>query len=195
MAYSVTTLVKINTRSASVINGLDTTEGIKNRFRGFVEEVYSELGLLLLAYSGQREYPEQWELRLKYLLGGHRASSPGGSWHNFGRAIDIVPVWADGSLNWNMNASGWARVAKIASKWGLTSGASFGDPGHFKYTKGVTLPQLRSMKPGWEIYTKMESKSKPLGTRYKWIKPALWTGLGVLAIYGIFTYTKARDDA
>jgi len=189
MAYPIDTYVKIHNRSAATINGLQTTPAIQSRFQSFIDEVYSRIGLLLLAYSGQRSYAEQWELRKKYLTGGPRASEPGGSWHNFGRAIDIVPVDYAGTPNWKMGASGWKRVADIAAKYGIKSGASFGDPGHFKYEKGTYLAKLRRENPGWEAYKEAQNQ---YDKKNKWVKPLVITSLVGLLGFTIFTTLKNR---
>jgi len=193
MPYPVNTLVRISTRTANTINGLESPQYVKNIFSAFTEAVFNELGLLLLAYSGQRDYALQWELRQKYLEGGPRAASPGGSWHNFGLAIDIIPVFYDGKPNWDLPDSVWIKIDAIGRRFGLVSGASFGDPGHFKYTKGSSLVALRTNKPGWEQYLVLEKKmGKGEKKGVKWLKPALYIGLGGLAIYGIFELTKRR---
>ena len=187
MPYPVDTLLKIRNRSLNTVGGLKSSQFIQSQFVGFLTDVYRKIGLLLLVYSGQRNYPEQWELRKEYLAGGNIAASPGGSWHAYGRAVDVVPVWYDGSLNWEMNPSGWKRIADIAAGWGLKSGASFGDPGHFKYTAGASLVQLRNANPGWEQYKELEEKMKQ--KKIPWRMIALFAGLGGIAI---FTYNKNR---
>jgi len=187
MAYPTTTFIVVHNRSAETINGLNTTPEIRERFLNFIDDVYLNLGLLLLVYSGQRDYAEQWDLRIKYLQGGSRAASPGGSWHNFGRAIDVIPVDFSGRPIWQIEAQTWRSIDAIAAKYGLKSGASFGDPGHFKYQAGANLVQLRQMFPGWEQYAQMEKKVE--GDN-KWVKPLVITALAGLAGFTIFTYLK-----
>lgn len=194
MAYPVNTLVSINSRTANTINALESRQLTKTVFRAFTEAVLDELSLLLLVYSGQRSYAEQWELRKKYLEGGPRAAPPGGSYHNFGLAIDVIPVFYDGKPNWELPQSVWTKIQAIANRFGLESGASFGDPGHFKYKSATSLAVLRNSKPGWQQYGVLE-KQMGKGTaikRQNWIQPALYIGIGGLVIYGIFEYTKRR---
>lgn len=187
MPYPSTTLVVVHNRSAETINGLDTTPEIRERFQNFVDDVFLNLGLLLLVYSGQRDYAEQWDLRRKFLQGGDRAASPGGSWHNFGRAIDVIPVDFSGSPIWKLEAQTWRSIDAIAAQYGIKSGASFGDPGHFKYTSGANLVQLRQMSPGWEQYAQMEKKVED---DKKWVKPLMTVALVGLGVFTIFTYLK-----
>lgn len=155
-AYPASIYNKNVQRSYGTINALKTSSQIKGNFKRFYNQVYRQLGILLLAYSGQRDYPEQWELRKKYLSGGHRASSPGWSWHPYGRAIDVVPVSVDGSLVWNTRD--WSKIRQIALANGLESGHTFGDPGHFTYKTGTSLELERGLNPGWEYYKLMEEQ-------------------------------------
>lgn len=141
-------------RSYNTIAALKTSSQIKSKFKRFYNQVYTQLGILLLAYSGQRDYAEQWNLRQKYLAGGNRASSPGWSWHPYGRAIDVVPISEDGSLVWNTRD--WSKIRNIAFANGLESGHTFGDPGHFTYKTGTTLALQRGFNPGWEYYKILE---------------------------------------
>ena len=192
MAYPTDTLIKIGVRNSSTLGALQGPSDIAQRFEGFLTDVHSSIGLLLMAYGGQRNYTDQWKLRLAHLQGGPRAAAPGGSWHTYGRAIDVVPVWLDGTANWDMNQSGWKRVEDIAEKWGLKTGLSFGDPGHIKYTSGASLVDLRKSNPGWEQYVQLEKKMKKKEKGNPWIKPLIYTSVGLLANYGIFEYNKRR---
>ena len=204
MPYPTGTLISIGIRTADTINALDSSESVKNSFRAFDDAVFEQLHLMLLIYSGQRTYAKQWELRQKYLDGGAKAASPGGSYHNFGRAVDVIPVFYDGKPNWKLPDSVWIKIERIANQFGLQTGRSFGDPGHIKNTQGVTLLQLRNAKPGWEAFAQAEktlTKVSPVKQALafltpaegnKWIKPVGWGLLGVGVIYGIFEYRKNR---
>lgn len=202
MPYPQQTQIKIRGRSIQTIHALKSPKPIKDSFHSLLDQVQSELGLILLMYSGQRSYAEQWELRKKYLAGGKRAATPAGSWHPFGRAVDVIPVFYDGTPNWALPDSVWAQIEKIGNRYGLTSGRSFNDPGHFKNMQGATLVKLRRANPGWEQYAEAEKKlSSPIkkvimaltpAEGNKWIKPVVYTGLAGLTIYGIFELTKTR---
>jgi len=158
MAYPASVYNKNVLRSYATIAALNTSQDIKSKFKRFYNQVYRQHGILLLVYSGQREYPKQWDLRQKYLAGGNRASSPGWSWHNFGRAIDVIPVSIDGSLDWKTRD--WSKIRQIAKLHALESGHSFGDPGHFTYKTGTSLELQRTTKPGWEYYQVLEDNMK-----------------------------------
>lgn len=156
-SYPQSVYVKNIFRTLATINGLQTTQGNRAKFRGFINAVYGELGILLLAYSGQRSYAQQWELRKKYLAGGPKAAAPGWSWHRYGRAIDTVPVNADGSLNWKTRD--WAAIHKIAARYGLENGLTYADPGHILFRGDTTLSSERAINPGWEMYSISEDQS------------------------------------
>jgi len=188
--YSQPTYLRNVTRSYANIAALNTSSQNKARFKRLVNAVYNDLGLLLLVYSGQRTYAEQWELRKKYLAGGARAALPGWSWHPYGRAIDTVPLNSDGSANWNTRD--WAKIHKLAESFGLEHGRAFGDPGHFLYRTGTTLENERAMNPGWEAYEQKEKDAGIMaqkdtespGRSIKVGKILAFTGLGIAALLG-----------
>lgn len=170
---------------------LESPQSVKDAYKGFLDEVFTELSLLLLMYSGQRSYAEQWELRKKYLEGGTRAASPGYSWHPYGRGVDVIPVFYDGKPNWELPSSVWVKIAAIGQRWGLKSGIMYGDPGHFESSQGLSLAQYREVFPGWEVYAALEKKMNGMT---KWVKQVLYFGIGGMLIYGIFTYLNRPDD-
>lgn len=183
MVYPAKVYNKNVLRSYNTIAGLKTSSQIKANFKRFYNAVYTQLGILLLAYSGQRDYPEQWELRQRYLAGGNRASAPGWSWHPYGRAIDVVPVSVDGSLVWNTRD--WSKIRQIALANGLESGHTFGDPGHFTYKTGTSLEQQRILNPGWEYYKLLEDN---MGfTKPKDVEGRRFPVGAVLATAGVLT--------
>lgn len=51
-------------------------------------------------------------------------AQPGHSWHNFGLAVDIVPMGATGP-DWNINHPDWKTIHSSARALGLTCGADF----------------------------------------------------------------------
>jgi peptidoglycan L-alanyl-D-glutamate endopeptidase CwlK len=68
-------------------------------------------------------------------------AAPGHSWHQFGLAVDLVPVDSAGSPDWNVQHPVWQRLVYIGETLGLVSGAlfhSFPDWPHFQLTG--TLP-------------------------------------------------------
>lgn len=64
--------------------------------------------------------------------------------HNFGLAIDIVPI-ENGKLNWETN--NWDIIGRIGESRGLEWGGrwKFFDRPHFQNLQGRTLQQLRTL--------------------------------------------------
>lgn len=63
-------------------------------------------------------------------------AQPGHSWHNFGLAVDVVPLEPTGP-DWNTQHPRWQRVVTVGDSLGLVSGAqfrSFPDYPHFQLT-------------------------------------------------------------
>lgn len=60
------------------------------------------------------------------------AAQAGYSWHQFGMAVDVVPMVND-EPDWNDGAK-WNRIVAIAESLGLTSGTSWGDRPHLQLT-------------------------------------------------------------
>ena len=63
-------------------------------------------------------------------------AQPGASYHNYGLAIDIVPMTALGP-DWNKTHPVWQRLISVGTSLGLTAGAqfrSFPDWPHFQLT-------------------------------------------------------------
>jgi len=187
MPYSQQTIDNNLNRSLSTIAEL--RPGSQPKFRGFLMELLNDYGILFLMYSGFRDYPEQWELRKKYLAGGSKASAPGFSWHNFKRGIDGVPISFQGVADWKSNK--WETIGRIAKKWGLSWGASFGDKPHIADKTGTTLIHEQSLKPGWQYYQNLETPgAKPLDVEPQVIsrifRPnALGIVVGLAVIFGV----------
>lgn len=49
---------------------------------------------------------------------------PGHSWHQFGLAVDLVPL-AGGRPDWNATHPTWQRIVQLGNSLGLTEGAGF----------------------------------------------------------------------
>ena len=159
----------------------------QRKFRNFVSTVLDELGIPLLLYSTTRNYAEQWDLRIKYLMGGALASAPGYSWHNFGRAGDVVPITLTGIADWN--SSKWPEIIAIAQRFGLISGISFGDTNHLANKEGATLASLRAQNPVPAKYTQMDKPEIPKDVDLiPMVTPALpsWLPLTVVGLGLIF---------
>lgn len=74
----------------------------------------------------------------------------GQSWHNFGLAIDVVPLVA-GKAMWDESNPIWRALADIAKKQGLSWGGDwtggFRDIPHFEWHPGLTL---KAAKAAWD---------------------------------------------
>lgn len=70
----------------------------------------------------------------------------GQSYHNYGLAIDFVPIDAVGKLDWNPKHPAWETVIKCAESVGFESGArwkKFVDIPHLQITGGLTIEQCK----------------------------------------------------
>lgn len=97
--------------------------------------------------DGFRSVEEQDKLYAKgrTALGSIITKARGGcSNHNFGLAIDIVPI-ENGKLNWETN--NWDIIGRIGESRGLEWGGrwKFFDRPHFQNLQGRTLQQLRTL--------------------------------------------------
>jgi peptidoglycan L-alanyl-D-glutamate endopeptidase CwlK len=105
-------------------------------------------GVLLLVVQAKRTNEEQAVLYAKGRTapGGKVTNArPGYSWHNFGRAYDVVVV-EDGNIVWE--GPKYKKAGEIGKSLGLVWGGDFkgvrGDLGHFEYHPGLTLAGARS---------------------------------------------------
>ena len=63
-------------------------------------------------------------------------AEPGSSYHNFGLAVDVVPMTALGP-DWNVDHPAWKRIVEVGQSVGLVSGSlwrTFPDYPHFQLT-------------------------------------------------------------
>ena len=76
--------------------------------------------------------------------GPHRTRARGGeSYHNYGLAIDVIPINIDGSVVWKPGAETWGSIYSIAHKYGFEDIGSW-DPGHLQMTFGLSIDQLQN---------------------------------------------------
>lgn len=113
-------------------------------------------GIELLVTSTLRTFEEQAKL---YAMGrtapGNKVTNarPGESLHNFGCAVDVVPL-VHGKAVWDNNM--WPLIGMLGEKLGLTWGGrwKFKDLPHFQLTLGVTLAELnRRHSAGLDVLT------------------------------------------
>jgi peptidoglycan L-alanyl-D-glutamate endopeptidase CwlK len=78
---------------------------------------------------------------------------PGRSWHNWRRAMDVVPVDEATSPDFRdpdnpiWNAPYWTALAELGEALGFESGGRWGDWPHFQWTHGATLDELLAQYP------------------------------------------------
>jgi len=124
-----------------------------------VKELLAELeakGLYFIVSLGMRTIAEQNALYAigRSLAGRKVTNACGGfSWHNFGRAVDLVLVRDGGVIEWenlDTNADGMAdysQMGQMAKNHGFIWGGDFkglADFGHIEYHPGLTLAQART---------------------------------------------------
>lgn len=121
---------------------------IREMVTKFIEDVKNELGIDLLVTSGMRTFEQQQAL---YDQGRTKPgqivtkAKPGTSFHNYGLAIDIVPLLA-GKPNWK--SKDFARIAEIGKRIGFSWGGdwkSFKDLPHFEYPPQTSYKILLSL--------------------------------------------------
>lgn len=120
----------------------------------FIEEVENTLNLTFRIDQGFRSFAQQTAIyaegrtklgincTARYPLGQPVTYSPAGtSYHNYGIAIDIVPVNPDGSINWKFN---YNSIRSIAVKYGMGLGIDFPHPDydHFENRYGLNWRDL-----------------------------------------------------
>lgn len=136
--YSIQLIDNIKRRNQLVLDQLDATTSKK------FSDLYADalnMGILLLYYSGYRNLEQQNELYQKYLRGeGGLAAKPGYSWHNYGRAVDAVPITDTGAADWDSPL--YPSVNILAKRQGLSWGG-VGDSPHFVDKREETIEQLR----------------------------------------------------
>ena len=94
--------------------------------------------------SGYRNYAQQQELYNKYKAGkGGKAASPGGSWHNYGVAVDVTIYRPDGSWDDGRRGdSNYTGRARSAFKPFRMKNTVPNDMGHFYPAEfAIEIPQ------------------------------------------------------
>lgn len=121
-------------------------------------------GINVTVVSGLRTFAEQNALYAQGRTkpGGIVTNARGGqSLHNYGLAVDVVPLDAKGNPNWNASAATWAKIGAAGKKQGMEWGGdwkSFVDKPHFQMTAGKSVSTLLreynqnggNLKPIWE---------------------------------------------
>jgi peptidoglycan L-alanyl-D-glutamate endopeptidase CwlK len=127
--------------SMSMINDLDA---LHPYFRDKVSQLIVECrkkGIQLAVVETYRTHAKQNEYKI---MGRKYTNSTGGkSKHQYGLAVDVVPV-VDSVAIWD-NVALWKKVGAIGEKLGLRWGGRWKkpyDPGHFEWTGGLTSAHL-----------------------------------------------------
>jgi len=125
----------------------------------FIDEAERKLNITLRIVQGLRTFKEQQAI---YDQGRTKPgkivsnAKPGSSYHNYGLAIDIVPI-ENGKANWKYP---YEKIYPIAESHGFTCGGKFRtlkDKPHFEKTYGY----------GWrELLKKYDLKFFIPGTKY-----------------------------
>jgi len=81
------------------------------------------------------------------------AAAPGDSFHQYGLAVDVVPVAYKGLKDWNPSGEAWARIGAIGESLGLTWGGRWSKPDkpHFH----LEAAPLSELKAYWEKFKKI----------------------------------------
>ena len=132
---------------------------VKNLFEVFIDECERQLGITLRVVQGLRTFAEQDAL---YAIGRTKLKDEKGnklkivtkakggySYHNYGLAIDVVPL-IDGVPQWSYD---YSKLATIADKYGIESGSRwrFKDKPHFQIIDGYTVQQLLDKHDASEV--------------------------------------------
>lgn len=108
-----------------------------------LSDAMAGLGVTIRVTQGLRTYSEQAAL---YAQGRTQPgpvvteAAAGYSWHNFGLAIDIVPMTP--APDWNIQHPAWTQLVEQGANLGLVSGAqfrTFPDWPHFQLTGVLPL--------------------------------------------------------
>ena len=122
---------------------------LANRIRRTAADLKAQ-GINVMVTSGYRSFAEQNEL---YAQGRTKPgdivtkAKGGQSLHNYGLAVDLVPLDSKGQPNWNVPESTWQKIGTAGKKQGLEWGGdwqSFKDRPHMQMTGGKSISQLLS---------------------------------------------------
>jgi peptidoglycan L-alanyl-D-glutamate endopeptidase CwlK len=129
---------------------------VRNKATEFINKVEKELGIKLRVTSTLRTYAEQDKLYAqgRTTKGGIVTNAKGGqSNHNFGTALDVVPI-VNGQADWKTTADTWNKIGTVGKSLGFEWGGdwkSFVDKPHFEMTFNNSLAQMRSKQEKGEV--------------------------------------------
>jgi peptidoglycan L-alanyl-D-glutamate endopeptidase CwlK len=117
---------------------------VRDKAIAFIAKAKNE-GIELRVTETSRSFERQAEL---FKQGGVTQAAPGQSFHNYGLAMDVVPI--ENSVP-NYNSKDWDEIGKIGKNFGFEWGGDwqgFKDMPHFQMTFGKTWQQL------YDLYNK-----------------------------------------
>jgi peptidoglycan L-alanyl-D-glutamate endopeptidase CwlK len=125
----------------SMINDLDALHPFfRDKIRALIAECKAK-GINLAVVETYRTHAKQNEYRF---MGRKYTNSTGGkSKHQYGLAVDLVPI-VDSAAVWD-NIVLWRKIGVVGEKLGLRWGGRWKkpyDPGHFEWTGGLTSTHL-----------------------------------------------------
>ena len=139
---------------------------VRADFEAFITDAENALGLTLRIVQGLRTFPEQDAI---YAQGRTKPGSivtyspAGASYHNYGLAVDFVPIDAAGKPDWNYD---FKKIAPFGDKYEITWGGNFPKPDldHFEKKMGFN----------WrDLLHKYQAKDFLPGTTYVNLKSSL----------------------
>jgi peptidoglycan L-alanyl-D-glutamate endopeptidase CwlK len=120
---------------------------LANRIRAMAADLRAQ-GINVMVTSGYRSFAEQNALYAQGRTkpGNIVTNARGGqSLHNYGLAVDVVPIGANGQPNWNVPNSTWQKIGAAGKRQGMEWGGdwtSFVDRPHFQMTAGRSISSL-----------------------------------------------------
>lgn len=117
---------------------------VRTPARAFINKA-AELGIKLRITAALRTFAQQNDLYAQGRTTPGKIvtnAEAGESYHNYGLAIDVVPI-VNGKADWNTD---WYRIAAIGKSFGFSWGGdwvSFKDKPHFQMTFGNTIADLQ----------------------------------------------------
>ena len=144
-ALQAQTVPRLN--AASEARLAEVNPQLANRIRAMAADLRAQ-GINVMVTSGYRSFAAQNAL---YAQGRTKpgdivTNARGGqSLHNYGLAVDVVPLDANGQPNWNVSNGVWQKIGAAGKKQGMEWGGdwtSFVDRPHFQMTAGRSTGSL-----------------------------------------------------
>lgn len=127
---------------------------VRAMFQSFIEDAEAGLGITLRVVQGLRTFAQQQAI---YDQGRTKPGAivtkakAGQSYHNYGLAVDVVPVYKNGTaLDWDYH---FEKLVPYAAKYGITWGGNFPAPDadHFENKMGHGWRDLLAMKEAGNV--------------------------------------------